>query len=85
MSIAQQATDFWFGLPDFVRRPIRTFAQAIAAFAAINISIAIVDVTSGGNAIDIGIGFVEGAALAGAAAVVSLVQNWIEEARGAQR
>ena len=85
MSIVQSATDFWFGLPDFVRRPIRTFVQAVAAFAAINISIAIVDVTSGGDAIDIGIGFIEGGALAGAAAVVSLIQNAIEERRGAQR
>ena len=89
--IPTSVVDFWFGLPDFVRRPIRTFVQAfVGIFAVVLVGVLAnfqaapeaVDLTQVGDVLVAGLVV---AALAGAVAVASFVQNALEEVRGANR
>lgn len=89
--IPASVLDFWFGLPDYVRRPIRTFVQAfVGIFSVVLIGVLAtfqaapeaVDLTDVGNVLLAGL---VAAALAGAVAVASFVQNAIEEAVGSNR
>ena len=89
--VPTSVVDFWFGFPEIVRRPIRTFAQAfVGIFAVVLVGVLAsfqaapdaVNITEVGDVVVAGL---VSAALAGAVAVASFVQNAIEEARGAQR
>ena len=89
--VPASVVDFWFGLPDFVRRPIRTFAQAFVGIFSVIVIGVLATFQAAPEAVDIGdvksvllAGLVT-AALAGAVAVASFIQNAIEEAVGSNR
>ena len=87
--VPTSVVDFWFGLPEVVRRPIRTFVQAFVGIASLVVIAVLADFQAGDanlaeslNVLKVG-GI--SAVTAGAVSVASLIQNAIEDARGAQR
>jgi hypothetical protein len=83
--LIQKIVDFWLGLPDPVRRAVRTFAQTFAAVFTVAVVAIVGDLQSGLGLADalnaVGAAAIS-AVLAAVAALLAFVQNAIEDARG---
>jgi hypothetical protein len=84
----QKLIEFWFGLPDFVRRPIRTFAQVAGAGVIAALGAFVLALQGGepvADAVHTLLIAAGGAALAGIAAVISFFQNLLETKAGVRQ